>query len=49
MGSVVDLEGDTIPAWAAGKCTPVPEGVTPNPETMDINLVRQLATALANA
>lgn len=29
VGSVVELEGDTIPAWAAGKCTPVPEGFTP--------------------
>lgn len=32
VGSVVELEGDTIPAWAAGKCTKVPEGFTPAPD-----------------
>lgn len=26
VGHVVELEGDTIPAWAVGKCTPVPAG-----------------------
>jgi len=27
VGSVVELEGDTVPAWAVGKCTRVPEGL----------------------
>jgi hypothetical protein len=31
VGSVVELEGDTIPAWAAGKCTPVPDGLAAAP------------------
>ena len=26
VGSVVDLEGDAMPAWAVGKCTRVPDG-----------------------
>ncbi len=26
VGSVVELEGDTIPAWAVGKCTSVVAG-----------------------
>jgi hypothetical protein len=31
VGSVVELEGDTIPAWAAGKCTRVPDGFVAAP------------------
>ena len=31
VGSVVELEGDTLPAWAAGKCTPVPDGFVAAP------------------
>jgi hypothetical protein len=27
VGSVVELEGDTVPAWAVGKCTRVPDGL----------------------
>jgi hypothetical protein len=31
VGSVVELEGDKLPAWAVGKCTRVPDGFVAAP------------------
>jgi hypothetical protein len=31
VGSVVELEGDALPAWAVGKCTRVPDGFVAAP------------------
>lgn len=49
VGSVVELEGDTIPAWAAGKCTPVPEGFTPAPDLAAVMAENAALKALLEA
>lgn len=49
VGSVVELEGDTIPAWAAGKCTPVPEGFTPAPDLVALQEENAALKALLEA